>query len=387
MHRPYSGVGVYTFSLLSALFAQNKKHHFTLFTNGRKTFPLPRFPYEHISYATFRYPNKLLNASFSLFNAPSIDALVEKDSFEKNHSLKEPTPPIDLIFSPNWLFSSYSGKSKLILTIHDLAIFRVPEYFSARQKLWHWAIRIQRLVSLADAIICVSENTYEDVKTIFDVSEDQLFLIHEGVDPLFFHQHEESVFLEIKEKYHLPERYVLTIGNIEPRKNILGMIESFERYREISRDDTDTMHFVIGGSGGWNTKYERFITKRIRSSPYHDDIHLIGYISEEDKQKVMSHAKAFIFLSFYEGFGLPPLEAMACGTPVIASYASSLPEILGNAAILVDPHNINDTASVLLELLENQTLWERHRSIGLQRTKLFPWEKTASETMKVFESL
>lgn len=383
----HSGVGVYTYQLLKHLFAIDKENRYYLFYNSyrdvKATMPVFDFPNVHL--IDFHYPNKLLNASLSFFNYPKIDSLVSDTIHTRlvNHeTFFAPKYEIDVFFTPNWLFSSMSHRVKHVLTVHDVSIWRTPEFFSWKQRVWHRFVKIKELARSADAIICVSRNTYEDVKELFHIDDERLVIIYEGPGRGFKKITDTQKLSTVRAKYKLPEKFIFTIGNIEPRKNIDGIIAGFESFKNKNGDKQT--HLVIIGDPFWNKHYTKQVNSRIAASKANEYIHMLGYVPTEDEEMILSQARAFLFPSFYEGFGLSILEAFACWVPVIASFSSSLPEVARNAAVLVDPYNIEDISGAIAAIMSDQKLAHTLRERGGQALTNFSWTKAAQETLKVF---
>jgi glycosyltransferase involved in cell wall biosynthesis len=185
---------------------------------------------------------------------------------------------------------------------------------------------------------------------------------------------------QARARYGLPERYLITVCAIEPRKNHAGFLRAFE---DLHRDDPG-LHWLIVGSKGW--LYEGFF-RALEQSPARQAVILPGYIEDEDLAAVYAGAVAFVFPSFGEGFGLPPLEAMSCGTPVASSDAFSLPEVGGDAARYFDPHETQDMLAVLRTILSDADLRAAMRQRGLAQAARFSWEKAARETWELYQTL
>lgn len=234
----------------------------------------------------------------------------------------------------------------------------------------------------ADKLIAISEYTKGDLTKYLKISEDKITVVHQGVD------HEKYKPMpkddEIVNKYKLPEdmKIILYVGAEYPRKNLPTLIEAFGKLKK----DYEGVKLVKAGNPQTGGAREKLI-KLINKLGLENEIIFTDFVPEEDLPKLYNAADLFVFPSFYEGFGLPPLEAMACGTPVITSNASSLPEVVGDAGIMVDPHDVVGLAKAMYDVLTNDPLRENLVKKGLQRAKLFNWEKTARETLKVYEEV
>jgi glycosyltransferase involved in cell wall biosynthesis len=194
---------------------------------------------------------------------------------------------------------------------------------------------------------------------------------------------DEEKLSAVKNKYGLPDKFILYLGTVEPRKNIDGIIRGYNELRTMNHELGD-YKLVIAGGKGWKSKN---IYKEWELSKFKDDIKFLGYIDSADRAYLYNLAAVFVYPSFYEGFGFPPLEAMACGLPVVASYASSLPEVAGEAALMVDPYNINDIARALTEILTDDNLRKKLIARGLEQAKKFSWQKTAEEYLEILSKL
>ncbi len=194
--------------------------------------------------------------------------------------------------------------------------------------------------------------------------------------------------VNIKRRYNLPNKFILYLGTLEPRKNIEGIISAYDVLRRKNNlpaqaGELDEVKLIIAGGRGWKSKN---ILKQWQSSDYKDDIIFLGYVESEDKIYLYNLASVFVYPSFYEGFGYPPLEAMACGLPVITSFSSSLPEVVGEAAIMIDPYNINQIAEAIRQVLTDYELRDGLIKKGLERAKQFSWAKAAGEYLEVFNN-
>ena len=374
-----TGVGEYTHELLNALFKIDKNNQYFLFYNSfkiRNTKGYENTKYEKMSdcvrlwnqenvhYAGTRYPNKLFNASQVLFKWPKLDKIVcGKRRGERGKRL------IDIWFSPNLNFASVSSKTKHLLTIHDLSFEILPECFSAKRRLWHKIINPRKQCERADLILTPSENTARDVAEIYCIDDNKIRVLYPGLCSNFQKLETGNWKLEVKKKYNLPEKFILFLGTIEPRKNIEAIMEAFEKSCLI----INHYSLIIAGAKGWKSEP---IMAKINTTP---GVEYLGYVDEKDKRMLYGLADLFIYPSLYEGFGFPVLEAMASGIPVVTSNRSSLPEVAGDAAHLVNPYNVNEMARAMGQLLEDNKLRELFIKRGRNKAKEFRWDKTAQE--------
>ena len=362
-----SGVEEYTYNLLQHLFTLDQKNKYKLFYNsfGQSDEAIKPFQsYRNVEICQFRYPNKFFNLSCRFIGWPQIDQLVK---------------PVDLFFMPNMLFSAFSVGCPQVVTFHDLSYLFFPQFYSTKRRLWHRAVGPRRLAARAKKIIAVSNSTKIDLMNYFDIAEEKITVIHSGVDSAS--DIPAADLAAARRKYNLPAKYILHLGVIEPRKNVIGLVSAFETIKARTKIPHK---LVLAGSPGW---LSRKIYDRVKKSPVANDIILPGFIDRKYKPALYKLADLFAFPSFYEGFGFPVLEAMNYGTPVVTSPVSSLPEICGQAALYVDPYNINKLAAVIEQGLQNKQLRENLVAEGNKQAQKFSWQKSARETLQIFESL
>lgn len=368
----YSGVSEYAYNLIKELLNIDKKNEYVLYYNSFKDLELKNpIKADNVRMIKTAYPNKIFNYGMQkIFHYPKIDKAIGG---------------VDMFFSPHLNFYSLSKDCYKIITIHDVSFLHYPEFFSLRKNLWHTAINIRKLLKKYDKIIAVSENTKQDLIELCSVPSEKISVIYSGLDKSLF-SFNENIALEknnlfkIKEKYRLPEKYIFYIGNIEPRKNIETIIKAFDVLRENTSFDYE---LIIAGAKCW--KSNRTI-KAWQDSKNKNKIRFLGYVDKVDKKYLYESAALFVYPSFYEGFGFPPLEAIACGCPTIIGASSSLAEIVGKGAIMVDVFNINSLARAMKESLENNRL-KTYFSKNSANFKLnFTWEKSAERHLALFEN-
>lgn len=263
-------------------------------------------------------------------------------------------------------------KGKNIVTIHDIVPLFSPDM--CMDGVSEYFNRLKSDSSGFDMFIAVSANTKKDIINYLNIQEDKIRVIYEAPDERYRPIRDLSGF---RAKYGL-NKFVLFVGTLEPRKNIPNLIKAFAM---LKRTD---YQLVIAGKKGW--KYAD-IFKLVEDRGLNDRIRFIGYIGDEELPELYSAADLFVYPSLYEGFGLPPLEAMACGTPVIVSNRSSLPEVVGDAGILVDPEEIDDIAGAMERLLQKTSLREELSGRGLQQAGKFSWQRCARETMSLYKEI
>jgi glycosyltransferase involved in cell wall biosynthesis len=260
-----------------------------------------------------------------------------------------------------------------VLTAHDMAIYRHPEWFPGRQALSVRLI-VPRSMRRADAVIAVSRHTAADVGELFGVPVERLHVVPEGVGPQYRPLPREEL-AAVGRRYDLPERFVLFVSTIEPRKNLETLLDAWSRLRERPP-------LVV--AGGWGWRYEE-VQRRLDQAP--DGVRLLGPVRPAELPALYNLATCLAHPAWYEGFGLTPLEAMACGTPVVASTASSLPEVVGDAGLLVPPDDPEGWRDALERLLDDAALRARLRDQGLRRAAEFTWQKAAAATWEVLDKV
>jgi len=263
-----------------------------------------------------------------------------------------------------------------VLTVHDLIYHLFPAYHK-RLNYWYLNVAMPLFVRRADALITISESSKRDLVRIYHVPEEKITVIYEAASPNFGPVPTEHV-AEVKARYGLPERYLLALGTIEPRKNLIRLVEALRSLRQKDR----ALSLVIVGSRGW--LYQGFF-QHLEKLDVPKAVLLSGYVPDADLPAVISGAAAYVLASFYEGFGLPILEAMACGTPVVCSNTSSMPELGGDAARYFDPYNTESMVAAIANVLEDGNLRAEMRERGLAQAARFSWQRTAKETLAVYE--
>ncbi len=277
----------------------------------------------------------------------------------------------DLFFAPNFFVPRRHGAAaaRHVATVHDLAFLRFPETVQ-RETLDNLHRHLPRAVVSADALIAVSQATADDLVTLLGVSPRRVHVVHEGVDPSFLAAPRPA-------RLPLPPRYLLFVSTLEPRKNIVGLLEGFAAAVAGGYPG----HLVLVGRWGWRTEAAR---AALASSPVRHRITHLDYLERDELNAVLRGAEAVVFPSLLEGFGLPVVEAMAVGVPVITSNVSSLPEVGGDAVLYVDPAEPGELAAAILRLASDAGLRRQLGEAGKARAARFRWEETARATSAVF---
>ncbi len=370
MDKQYSGVSEYSSVLLRTMLRLDEDNEYRLFYNSFRDVSarIGQFEHPHLSIKHTTYPNRFFNYCLQKsFSWPKLDKVVGGT---------------DIFWSPHINFSRFSPNTKHVLTIHDISFLHYPEFFSHRKNFWHRALALKKLVSNCAAIVAVSENTRQDIIEFLHVPEEKVHTIYSGLTlgvPTPGPEEEKSFI----RRHDLKTRFILYLGTIEPRKNIAGLIYAYNRLRDDNIKLVD-VQLVLAGANGWRN---RNIYRAWENSPYRRDIKFLGYVSAREKEFLYRRAEVFIYPSYYEGFGLPPLEAMARKLPVITSNVSSIPEVVGSAALSINPYDINEIAKALELVITNPELRQSLIKAGQEQIKNFSWEKTAKQYLELFKSL
>lgn len=355
-----SGVSHYTRELLQHLPLIGGGHEFRLFCNSAAEVPgwlttlIARYPQYHLVHR--RMPNKLFNLMQWAMGLPAVDRLAGT---------------VDVFLMPNIIFAGISRMTPLVITAHD-ASFTYPGFYQLRSRWWHRVVNPGRWYRRADHILAVSESTRRDLVMHFGIPEQKVSVVHLGVDMARFQSVAATQIEQVRSSFRLDRPYVLFMGTVMDRKNIDTILQA---WRALTGP----------GDGGYDLVLAGYI-QEARLIPDDDRIRALGYIPEPLKPALYAGATAFVYPSFFEGFGLPVLEAMASGVPVITSAATSLGEVSGDAALLVNPYRADELADALRVVLRDQALRDMLIRRGRERASLFSWERTARETLAVLRA-
>jgi glycosyltransferase involved in cell wall biosynthesis len=360
-----AGVGYYTANLVDALAKIDRINQYMLY---------PFF--YHIYHPEFKTAVTPSQKNFHLHS----EKMPEKIIYRLWHS---PIPRkwilgnVDILHSTTFC-APRDHYGKLILTIYDISFLTFPECHTEANRR-HCLKGTLDAIRYADCIIAISNHGKQELVKYFDVDPDKIVVTHLAAKGIFVPCGLEEQN-RVLEKYGIPRDFIFTVGSYEPRKNIGTLVRAYVNLPENVKNQHP---LVIAGGKGWlNSDIDALIESQASSM-----IRRIGYVDEQDLPALYSAAAAFVYPSLYEGFGIPILEAMSCGTPVITSNTSSMPEISGNAALFFDPTNVKQLITLLLEVIGNEKLREELSQKGIERAKQFSWEKTARATLKIYEDL
>ena len=375
------GVGHYVYQLVRHLLEIDKKNEYTLFFDQRiKKSKLKKFSRDNVKisfYPFFLYSKFVLTPiSHHLF-----DALVQKEK-------------LDVLHFPLLAHCPSRFNVKTVLSVHDLSLLRLPNFFS-KHEVEREKNKLSCLLPLVDRIIAVSESTKNDIVDLFKISPEKIKVVYHGLDERFFKKSNPAEIKEVKKRYKIKNNYIFFLSPLETRKNVCRLIQAFDKVKEEIKNNPNKFSNVLRGDQdlqlvltGKMQSASQKIRHKIYQSPYKKDIILTDYAKPEDLNALFDGAKIFVFPSLYEGFGLPLIEAMAKGVPIITSNLSSMPEIAGdNNAIFINPYRIEEIAQAIIDLLLNHDLRKKIIEGAARRAKEFKWEKTARETLLVYEGL
>ena len=271
------------------------------------------------------------------------------------------------------------GYRRSVITVHDLTFLHYPQFLTAESRRYYNQ-QISWAVDRADHILADSYATRSDLRSMLGVALDKVTVVHLAADPAFRPLTDEQV-VPVAAQYGLQPGYLLCVGTLEPRKNLPGL---FLAYRQLFDAKTTTASLVLVGSKGW--LYDE-IFERVEELHLTERVCFLHNVPDADLPGLYNAASVLVTPSFYEGFGLPALEAMACGTPVVVADRSSLPEVVGEAGLLVDPQDPDDIAQALTRVLIDKPLRARMRILGLAQAARFTWERAAQETAAVYRQV
>lgn len=290
-------------------------------------------------------------------------------------------PPVDLVYGKGvYIFPNFIrwplASNPSVIVVHDLSMFDCPEYTSPKN-LEFMTRHLPTSVQKADVIVAVSRYSKKTLCDHFQVDPKKIIVAHLAADQSLYYPRSVDEIAAVKGKYGIFGKYMLFVSTLEPRKNVEGLISA---YRMLPPKLRNEVSLVLVGGRGWRDEDIRTAITEARIAG--DRVVLPGYVATEDLPALYSGAESFVFPSHYEGFGLPILEAMSCGTPVITANNSSLPEAAGKAALYVDANNHEHISHAMRQLLTDQGLRKKYREAGLKQAHTFTWKKSATTLLK-----
>jgi glycosyltransferase involved in cell wall biosynthesis len=367
IQRGKTGIAQYVFALLRALLSNAGGLELTLFVLEED---VPLFSFAETSANIVTVPERFRSPIRNIFWHQTV-----LPRFARRHQL-------DVLHIPSYRRLLWPKPCPLVATIHDLAPFRLAGKYD-RARMFYGRVVARRLARRLDRIIAVSDTTARDIEACFNVPSERVTVVHNGLDHDRFHPRGRSnARTEIAGRYGLNQPFLLYVARLEhPGKNHVRLIAAFNRFKQRTGSP---WQMVFGGSD-WHGA--ELIHAAVRASPFAADIRVLGFIHDAELPSFYRAAGAFVFPSLYEGFGMPPTEAMACGCPVICSTRGSLGEVTGDAAAIIDPENPDSMADQMVAMAGDAGLRERLASAGLSQAAKFNWERTAAETLAAYESV
>jgi glycosyltransferase involved in cell wall biosynthesis len=288
-----------------------------------------------------------------------------------------------ILFSPYFICSPYSIENEVV-TIGDIVQYVYPQYVTSIPR-YLLNLYNRQYIKNVQKIITFSNFSRDEIQKHFNIDTRRIYPIHLGVSEIFQQKKSKEAFKNIKSKYRLPDRYILYLGGYDYRKSILTLLEAFKKVKNMPH--TNELTLVLSGNVPPKIKsIVPDIRKAIKNLNIESNIQFTGYVPEEDLPFLYSMAEIFVYPSFYEGFGLPVLEAMACGTPIIACNSTSIPEIVNRKDILFSPHNVKDLSNIIYTLCNDKSYRKELSVWGIARANIFTWEKTSRLTDSVLNS-
>jgi glycosyltransferase involved in cell wall biosynthesis len=361
--RQRAGVGRYTRNLVSALAETDRENEYRLFTAGDRM-PAGEWP-ANFSVRTTRAPARLLTAGWHKLHLP-----VPVEQFAGSS---------DIFHSPDFTLPPLRS-ARGVVTIHDLSFLKLPEHADPGLREYLTA-RTPDAARRAARILADSENTRQDIIELLDVAPEKVSVVYAGVEPRFRPVRDPVQLQAVRDRYQLPELFVLFVGTIEPRKNLRRLIAAYAEMRH----QTGLPHsLILSGGKGWLSDD---IYEEVKREGLEEDVKFPGFVDDADLPALYTLADLFVFPSLYEGFGLPPLEAMACGTPVIASRNSSLPEALGAAPLYIEAEDTDGLADAMARVLGDATLRVRLADLGRAQATRFTWGGAAEQLLDAYRQV
>lgn len=349
-----AGIGQYILRLTQALARLDRENQYVLFTSRKDKTPI-------VDQPNFKR-QKLWTPSHHRFEPAALS--IELAPFA-----------LDVLHSPDFIPPARL-RAKSVITVHDLAFLLFPDFLTRPSARYY--SRVDIAARKADHIIAVSESTKRDTIRLLGVPPEKITVIPEAAHPIFTPIPNEEALERVRARYKLPRNFILFVGTIEPRKNLPTLIRAFHRMRDNYKTDAV---LVIAGHRGWLVEE---VDQTLEETNLGEAVRFLGGVPNEELVYLYNAARVFAFPSRYEGFGLPPLEAMACGTPVVTANVSSLPEVVGDAALLVNPEDVDGLAVAMWRLLSEENLRRELRAKGIKRAQIFSWERAARATREVY---
>ncbi len=364
--RQNAGIGTYVRNLVSALLEENTSNQYTLLASGRASGARPFPTAENIRNRNIFIPDRYLNILWYRLRVPLPPTFF--------------TGPADIYHGPDFVLPPLGKKIRKVVTIHDLAFLEHPEYAVPELAAYLRKV-VPEAIKAADVVTTVSPEVSRTLIKHFQTPGEKLVVVPNGVSASI-HRITDPLLLDAtRHKFNLKSPFVLAVGTLEPRKNHIGLIKAFHQLHQQKKAPA---MLVIAGGPGWLYEETQSLVEKLKLTK---KVRFLGRVTDFELITLYSMAEVFAFPSFFEGFGIPPLEAMACGAPVITSNTSSLPEVVGDAALLVDPYNIDDLAHNIQKVLDDDELRASLRQKGYAHVQGYTWQRSAQKLLSIYQRL
>jgi len=358
------GVDFYTFNILKHIAKLDTKNEYILYSCRRIPEEFVRLSEINRNFVFKPSPNR---SGFRLFWTRFIlPGILKRDG-------------IDVFHAPCF-WGPARCPCPMVITFFDMTSWLLPRLFTLKHRLFYAGV-VPSLAGKASHLIAISENSARDMVKIFGIPRERIDVVYGAAEDIFKPVKDRTLVDKIKMKYNISSDYILYVGILEPRKNLPLLIRAFNW---MVKDKNAKHRLVIAGRKGWGWKD---IFRLVRKKGLEDKVVFTDYVEEKDLVPLYNGASVFVYPSLYEGFGLPPLEAMACGAPVVSSDVSSLPEVVGDAGILVNPYEKEELAKSIYEVINNPELKKKMISKGIERAKKFSWQTAARKTLALYEDV
>ena len=364
--RQSAGIGNYVRKLVDAMLEQDTSNQYTLLTSGRPTRERPFPTADNVRGRSIFIPDRYLNIIWYRWRLPLYATYFSGQ--------------VDIYHGPDFALPPIGKTLRKVVTVHDLAFLEHPEYAVPSLAAYLKKV-VPEAVAAADVVCTVSQEVSRTLRAHFQTPREKLVVIPNGVSPHFRRITDPVLLGATHHKFGLKHPLVLSVGTLEPRKNHIGLIKAFYQAQKKKRGPA---MLALAGAKGWLYEETQRLVEELKLEK---KVRFLGRVSDLELVTLYSLADVFAFPSFVEGFGVPPLEAMACGAPIITSNTSSLPEVVGDAALLINPHNTGELSGAIIRILENKQLQEELRQKGYERVKEYTWSASAHKMLSVYQKL
>ena len=375
----YAGIGRYIQNLAKGIVNSPDKHEYILFGNEVRLTDIVKPGYANIKNVTTFSRTGVSPVNLTPYGVHIKNIMSPVYSIREQFEMPLAARGLSLLHVPHYNVPIFY-KERLIVTIHDIIPVLFPQFLSSQMATWYARFMLKMAVQKANLIITGSENTKKDLINHLNVPEEKIQVIYQGVGPEFKKINDTHTLTGCKNRYNLPDKFILFVGNIRPHKNVHNLVRVFLELK-ATRDIPHKL--VLAGKKDLRFPEMRELFNIIEKNK--ESIIYLGEVAEEDLVYIYNLSDLFVFPSLYEGFGLPPLEAMACGVAVIAMKSSSLPEVIGDGGMLIDPDEPDALMNAIEKVLEDEDLREELCKRGIERSSRFSWDRTAMETLRAYE--